>query len=1204
MKISNLPFHPFLTVLHPAWSRMLLFSLAMSCAALAQKPNGSLEQGFANPPDSAKPRTWWHWISGNVTPEGITADLQAMKQIGLGGAQLFTVDQSQVKGPVVFLSPEWRKLVHQSLSEAADLHLEISMEGCDGWSESGGQWVTPKQAMQMVVWSEIHVNGGRTISLALPQPQTHNGYYADIALYAFPTLAGDNVPAPGAITTSASGTTPPKTPPTNANPIRFKIDATSSQTWVQYSYPKPVSLGSLQLNIEGLPRHNNKGELQVSDDGITFHKICSLDNIGHFDFTPISGKYFRVVFDTVKQAATVSFSEMTFGGPRYSKIPERTGMKTDTSLAFQETSFAPNQMIDPKALVDLTGKKEWNAPPGQWTLVRIGHTCTGATTHPSTTLGLECDKMSTAAVKSHIGNLYGPVWQDSPEQTGTTFRYILLDSWEAGCENWTPLMREEFCKRRGYDLQPWLPALTGRVILNPDATDRFLWDYRRTLADLVADNHYGTFQAEAHAHHMGLMSEAPGIGSPTVADGLQCKGRCDIPMGEFWVNQTGDSNVDDPRETASAAHIYGQNIAAAESYTAIPSASAWTNDPYSLKMEGDKEFCLGINRFVFHRYAEQPWLDRVPGMSMGPYGINFERTNTWWNQGSAWISYISRCQYLLQQGHFVADLLYFYGEGAPVFFKQGNLEPNVPPGYDYDACNAEILLNQMSVENGSIVLKSGMRYRVLVLPQTDRMTLPVLQKVAALLRDGATIYGPRPEKSPSLAGYPDCDQQLRSLAGEIWGDCDGIKVKKHAYGKGRIVWGKPLTDVLSVPRDFACDQPEALYIHRTTPEAEIYFVSNQTGIPRELQCTFRISGKMPELWHPDTGKIEIPALYRQQDGTTTLPIHFDPSGSVFVIFRYPVSGDAFVSMSRNGIPINQSGQAKITVQRAIYGAPNDPSRSADVRDKIQSLIDHGQTGIAVTSTLSSKGDPAPFIVKELNVTYTANGNTKTDTVREGDFFVPIAPSAALSFLHLNRQADGTVVLEARESGHYEAQTAENALQVADIPELPAPIQIQGPWQLEFQPHRGAPDKADFPDLMSWTDSPNNGIKYFSGMATYNTELTIPADYLLPGRHIYLDLGKVKNLAEVSLNGKPLGILWKEPFRVDITSAATAGSNQLQIKVTNLWPNRLIGDAKLPPEKRITWASVALYKADDRLLPSGLLGPVTVIPTAETKLKSK
>jgi hypothetical protein len=1095
----------------------LSFILLLLCPAglHAGASDDALAQGFQAPPDSAKPRTWWHWVSGNVSSEGITADLHAMKQIGIGGAQIFTVDQSAVKGPVVFLSPEWRKLVHQSMTEADQLNLEISMEGCDGWSESGGHWVTPEQSMQKVVWTESQVEGGAKIPLDLPQPQTALGYYQDIALYAFPTIAGDDCPAPVQLTASSPDFVPGKIVPSAASPVHLNYATANQPVWLQYQFDQPVTCGSLQLTISGVP-DKPTGEMQASDDGITFHDVGVIHRLGTFGFPPATAKYFRVSFkEGSPKVGVITISLMKLAGCRVSDSLGRSGMRAQMNLPFEDTILAANATIDPKNLIDLTGKKDWDAPAGKWTLVRIGHTSTGATTHPSTTPGLECDKMSRAAVESHIDHLFSPVWADSPKQTGSTFRYILLDSWEAGCENWTPLLPDEFMKRRGYDLHPWLPALTGRVILNIDETERFLWDYRRTLADLVADNHYGVFQEQAHAHHMGLASEAPGIGKPTVADGLQCKGRCDIPMGEFWVNQTGDANVDDPKEAASAAHIYGLKIAATESYTSIPETAAWHNDPYSLKMEGDKEFCLGVNRFVFHRYAHQPWLDRAPGMSMGPWGINFERTNTWWNQGSAWITYLSRCEYLLQQGHFAADFCYFYGQEAPVFFQHNLLKPAVPAGYDYDACNAEILVNQMSFEDGFITLKSGMRYRVLVLPDTDRMTVPVLRKIEALVNAGAVVYGPKPVKSPSLTGYPQSDQTISELAEKVWGPCDGTTVTEHAYGKGKVIWGAPLQSALSAGPDFASASANLLYIHRHDGPAEIYFVSNQQDQAITTECTFRVAGLLPELWHPDSGRMESVPYYHTSQGRTVVPIHFDPSGSVFVLFRKP--------------------------------APDGPPVAA-VKLNGQDL-------------------------------YASNSDS----------------TATLPIL-----AGGRIILTADQPGTYEIITGSGKSVKQDCAALPPQLDVTGPWQLDFPPKLGAPATATLDQLGSWSDSANDGIKYFSGTATYRHDLELSADWLAKDRHVYLDLGSVKNLAEVTLNGKPLGILWKAPFRLDITEAAHVGTNHLELKITNLWPNRLIGDQKLPEDKRITWASVSLYKADSPLLPSGLLGPVTLSSAQDLK----
>ena len=1078
-----------------------------------------LSNGFARPPDSAKPRTWWHWVSGNVSSEGITADLAAMKKIGLGGAQIFTVDQSAVKGPVVFMSSEWRHLVHQALDEASADGFEMAMEGCDGWSESGGPWVPASESMQKVVWSERQEMGGRTIAVALDQPETILGFYEDIALLAFPTPEGSNPPAPIKISSNDPAFDGAKLLRQGCPPLPFDIGSPKEPHWIQFEYAGAVTLRSVHVATTDV---HASWDVLAGSDGVHFHKVGSVENddrswprqdVTRASFDRTTATFYRLVWRSgSSKEEKVSVTAVDFGGAQLDHVEARIGLlPAVNSSNFTQMALSPKEVIDPAMIVSLTGKSEWLAPPGAWTIVRIGHTSTGATTHPSTAGGLECDKLSATAVQHHIQNMFDPVFADSPDRVGQTLRYILLDSWEAGCENWTPEMPSEFRARRGYDLSPWLAALTGKIVGSAELTQRFLWDYRRTVADLVAERHYGVIQSYAHAHGMGLMSEASGIGMPTVADQLLCKKYTDIPMGEFWTWQSRDDRVDDPKETACAAHIYGSNIAATESFTSYPNQAAWKNDPYSLKAMGDSEFCLGVNRFVFHRYAHQPWPDRRPGMSMGPWGINFERTNTWWEQGSAWVSYLSRCQFLLQQGLFQADLCYFYGEGAPVCVQHASLQPAVPKGYDYDVCNADVLLNLMEAKDGRISLPSGMRYRVLVLPKTDRMTLALLQKVARLVQSGATVYGPKPSHTPTLTGYPESDRALSRLADEVWGPCDGRAVTEHAYGKGRIVWGEPLEKVLAVPPDFAASTGDLIYIHRRDDASEIYFVSNQEQGAMTAQCTFRVAGKIPELWNPDTGTQVRPALYHEENGRTTLPIHFDPVGSVFVVFR--------------------------------RAAPaNPPVATVKLGGKV----------------LFGEGDDAP---------------AEIPTVSHGD-----------------------VSLTVWKAGSYELTLGTGQLRRVEAPALPASIELSGPWQLSFPPKLGAPEATSFDRLVSWTDSDVEGIKYFSGTATYEKEFTLPAAFLDKDHAAFLDLGSVKNIAEVSLNGRPLAILWKEPFRVEITDAARPGANHLAIKVTNLWPNRLIGDQRLPEAQRITWASVSLYKPDSPLLPSGLLGPVRVIPT--------
>jgi hypothetical protein len=1102
---------------------LLLASLSMQAQSNETKstpPDRDLAKGFGKPPASAKPQTWWHLVSGNVSKEGITADLEAMKKIGLSGIQLFTVDQSDVKGPIKFMSSEWRALVRHAMEEAKRLELEISIAGCDGWSESGGPWVPPAESMQKVVWSQKQITGGQKITLDLPQPEKVRDFYEDIGFFAFPVPANSILPAPVKISSSEPDFDASRLVHTDGKPVAMPLR--EEPQWIEFEYAAPVSPQSVYQAANVTPFFHPIlfQELQAADESGTFRKVCQLGYGRYANFAPATSTKFRFWRGAVEKKymdkyKEIPLVELSLGGIRLDRLKAKVGM--DSSLAaneFQKLPLAAGEAVDPASIVNLTGQREWQAPPGNWTLLRIGHTSTGATTHPSTTPGLECNKLSPVAVRHHLENMFGPVIADSPASVGTTFKNILLDSWEVGCENWTAELPAEFQKRRGYDLIPWLPALTGSIIDSAEQTQRFLWDYRRTLADLLAENHYGETQKFAREHGMGLTSEATGIDMPTVADQLLCKKFTDIPMGEFWVNYPRDKNIDDPKEAACAAHLYGQNIASAESFTSVAETAAWKNDPYSLKALGDQAFCLGVNQFVFHRYTHQPWLDRKPGMSMGPWGINFERTNTWWDQGSAWMDYITRCQYLLQQGVFRADLCYFYGEGVPATVRHNSLSPSVPNGYDYDVCNADVLLNLMEVKDGRITTPSGMSYRVLVLPPIDRMTLPVLQKIAKLVNDGAVVYGPKPLHSPSLTGYPGSDSRLTKLANELWGSCDGKTVTEHSYGKGKIVWGEPLQKVLGVPPDFTAAKGDLLFIHRKDADAEIYFVSSQEKKPITTECSFRVTGKVPEIWHPDTGKMETVALYACKDGVTTLPIPFDPVGSVFVVFR--------------------------------KGAPATPPISA--------IAVNGKDPFAAGSSVNEEAQ----------------------------------------VIGIPTLSDGKVSFTAFEGGPYSIITGSGKTITGILPQIPAPLELAGPWDLTFPPKLGAPERATFENLISWSDSAVEGIKYFSGTATYTKSFELPKNLFGAGQRLFLDLGEVKNLAEVSINGKPLGILWKEPFRVEITDAAKPGNNQLTVKLTNLWPNRLIGDEKLPESQRITWASVSLYKADSPLLPSGLLGPVKVI----------
>jgi hypothetical protein len=710
-------------------------------------------------------------------------------------------------------------------------------------------------------------------------------------------------------------------------------------------------------------------------------------------------------------------------------------------------------------------------------------------------------------------------------------------------------MREEFIRLRGYDPIPYLPVFTGRVVRSREASERFLWDVRQTVSDLLLENYAGYMRDLARQHGLRLSIEAY---DDCPCDNMAYAGRCDEPMAEFWA--VGNDTAYSCLEMSSAAHVYGKRILGAEAFTATD-AEKWLFHPGSVKILGDWAFCQGINRFVFHRYALQPWLDRKPGMSMGPWGLHYERTETWWEQTKPWHEYLARCQFMLRQGLFVADICYLQPEGSPRRFVPPLASNKGPtpdrPGYNYDGCTPEVVLTRMSVKDGRIVLPDGMSYRLLVLPESQTMTPRLLGKIAELVEAGATVVGPRPLKSPSLSGYPDCDQQVKQLADRLWGDCDGKKIFEHRTGKGRIFWGKTPEKVfqgLDVPEDFAFEaetkpqpgDPSLRYIHRRMEDGtDLYFVANKTTLAQSMMCWFRAAGRRPELWWPESGRIERAAENMELPDSTAVPLRLEAAESVFVVFR----------------------------------------------------------------ASAKPGDPVVYIRHD--------GATGFRTLCAADF---------------RPNADGQFQLTAWNAGQYELKTAAGRTLRCRVAAVPEPSEIAGPWEVQFPPGGGAPQKITLPKLQSWSEHADPGVKYFSGTASYEKVFTQPATGQIPHARVFLDLGNVQVTAQVKLNGRDLGVLWKSPYRVEITDALKPGENRLQVDVTNLWINRMIGDEQLPedsdrnkdgtlkswpqwlqegkpsPTGRHTFTSWRLWKKDSPLQPSGLLGPVTLQTAVDAVLQ--
>lgn len=1123
---------------------LMLASHAWGCCGdtrpvIAQEP--SLEEAFLHPPPSARPWTWWHWIDGNVTRKGITRDLEAMARAGLGGVLIFNVKLGLPDGDVRFMTDEWLQMLDHAAAECDRLGLRLGIHNCDGWSQAGGPWITPELSMKTLTWSRTEVRGPSHFEGRLPRPPVPDSplvqdFYRDIAVLAYPTPAGGRVNGPGSGVT-ARGSLPESTLrrlfdgdwDTGARFALGSLDRPESHLVVM-SFDREVSARSLVLRgIEGytLPQVI-PGTLEVSSDGVAFRKVATFEVNWSFEGSPhhtisvafpeVTGRVFRIAFrgeHVFTPAITLSEIELStrpllhyweakagwarsreHGGeaPFLSRDP---GPRSD-QLDLPPEGVVPLEMI--RAFTGTLGEDglfEWEVPSGEWTLLRVGYTSTGRTNSPATEegRGLEVDKLNGHSVRFHMEQFIGGLAERYREKGHESFSIFETDSWESGAQTWTSGLEARFAESRGQDLVRWLPLITEGVIVEGyEESDRLLWDWRRFLADEIAASYFEVTAGFAEEKGLTYVAEASGR-QMFMYDPIGYQRLSPVPMGEFWVSPARGQGVRvDNKVAASAAHLTGRRWVSSESYTSPPESSRWTQHPFTLKALGDEAFCQGVNKYVFHTYAHQPYPELRPGFTMGRWGMHNHAGNTWWDGPvEAWFDYITRCQYLLQEGRFHADILAYLGEDVPTRLgRRDEFTPPIPRGYDFDACDLRALL-EAKVEEGEIVLPSGMRYRVLLLPHRDRMRLPAAERIAELVRAGALVISPsRPGGSPSLAEMGEKDRRVGELVAETWADGPSLE-------GGRVLAAGDdlgvLLEELGLGPDFSYSPDEdvdVLYIHRILGDHDVYFLSSQQDRGVTIDALFRQpTGRRVSLWDPATGRrTSPPEVGARRTGAVRVTLDLAPYGSVFVVFA----------------------------DREVETEP-------------------------------------PLVV----------------------------------------------------SG-----------------ERP----VEGPWELRFPDGGGAPtEPLTLGELTDWTRHADFGVRHFSGTATYTTSLHVRDEDLEGGSHVLLDLGEVREMAEVRVNGEGTEILWKPPFRTDLTPLVRPGENRLEIRITNLWANRLIGDeyhpdemiwkeipgAMLPLEwpgwmkrgeprphsERVAWTTRGkIWSRDDPLLPSGLLGPVRLLTAEE------
>ncbi len=1131
----------------------------------------ALDEGFRNPPKEARARTWWHWVNGNVTRRGITADLEAMAANGVQEAQLFNIDGGLLNGPATYMSEEWLQLVHHAAQEANRLGLELCLHNCAGWSATGGPWVTPEYSMQMLVWTETLCTGGKEKepAIRLPQPKTNMNFYRDIAVLAFPKPKSDER-IPELDTKNIGGT------------IRNRLDP--------------------------------------SDASVSAEAI-------------------------VKRSEIIDLTDR---------------MQPDGSL-------------------------NWNAPEGEWVILRMGHTSTGTHNHPAAQggRGLEVDKMNRKAVDLHWQEGIMPVLDRLGSLVGTTLNNLLVDSYEVGCANYTPGFDRLFTCLRGYNYRDFLPVMAGYYVESGEVSERFLWDVRRMVSELMTRNYYDRFRELCHKHGMKFSTE-PYWGPFNSMDvGLTA----DVVMCEFW---SGKLFFDDsPRLAASAAHLRGTRFVGAEAFTGNLN---WLEHPATIKTLGDKAWVSGVNRLIFHSFAHQPW-DVAPGVPMGGNGLEFNRHNTWWKPGKAFLDYIGRSQFLLQRGLSVADVLVFVGESSP---NDGFTMPEINRmGFNYDLVGPQ-MMQQLTARDGMIHSPGGTTHRVLVLHRTEWMTPELLSKIEEFARNGVTIIGRRPTKSPSLSGYPQCDAQVSQMAEQLWGsglvkDC----------GVEEILHSDAFVPDFRTERDLGNDIG---FVHRRDGDTDIYLVDNARLSPLKEHCRFRVSGKRPELWNAETGEIrDLPEWMAHEDGTISIPLQFESDEALFVIFRHAADAGAPIAHShtqmeqtqvqalpnlniiraeygtflpaglvdvtrelngriRDGkldvnanfhdaapgyikelriayevdgkyhegflaenewLPLKAQTPDGLKILSAVYGKFDKglqgiPPRYAaeDVTEKVKAMVAAGRLTIPVTDSLAS----APFdaAATALRITYSVNEENLTQIAYRGEtlFLGKARPEPRLL------AKDSKYIWKTPTPGTLHYTTSSGKTRHTRVKQVPAPLDLSGEWEVTFKDDT----RAVFDSLISWPHSADERIRYFSGTASYKKTFTVPKKWLNEDYSLELDLGDVRIMAEVILNGQPLGVLWKAPFRVDVSQAIRSDENELEIRVTNLWPNALIGDERYPLEPewrdgnlqtwpgwlenpaqrnsaRTTFTPRRVWGKDSPLLPSGLLGPVQLRPYRCVKIKA-
>jgi len=1145
-----------------AHARSIFATVAAVLLAASSTTATTLEESFANPPDSARPWVYWYFMDGNTTREGMKADLDAMKKAGIGGVLILEIGAGRPpRGPVEFLSPKWLELFGYAIAEADRLGIEVAVGTGPGWCGAGGKSVKPDDAMQHTVANETTVTGPLDYSSVLP------------------------IPAPRA-------------------PF-FGVRTLTSELRKEWeSYYRDVA-------VLAFPEPEGAERLPDADEKAIYQRAPFSSRPGVKPYLPMSHKV----------------------------VPP-------------EKCVDPAKVVDLTAKMDASGRLTWRVPEGRWTILRVGRRLTGQTTRPAPKpgLGFETSKFDRGAIERHLKDYADKILAAAgPRRPGRGLTTLHFDSWEMSAQNGSAEFFKEFERRRGYSPLPYIPAINGRIVRSTEITERFLFDWRKTAQELVIDNHL--MPIKEYAHGKGLVMSSEPYDMNPCCD-ITSGAVADVPMCEFWSKGMGCPAEYSCVEAVSIAHTMGRPVVGAEAFTA--SAEYWKQYPGSMKAQGDWALAFGINCFKFHTYQHQPSLTDKPGMTMcGYYGVNWHRNQTWWPMVDSYHRYLTRCQWLLRQGRPVSDILYLLPEGAPMVFqppKDAFMEGDFPDrkGYSFDGCSPEIFMSRAKFVNGKIDFEGGATYSVLVLPKIDAMTPALMKKILECAEAGVKIVGGVPRKSPSLSNYPKCDEEVAALAGRIapylrfFDNSAFYEAQEVLVREAKWIWAAGEKDVMKQPhgsrwfnKTFAIDDASKVDAASVAIAADNYYRLYVNG-----KCVGDEIG-FHRVWHQDvkemlkSGKNVLEVLVENWGDSP------NPAGLIAACaIRYrgghvdTFKTDASWTCAKNRgqmggeqvAPVQEFGPFAMRpwglrpIGRELYisyGFLSHLLSSARLLPDGEIRPDFETDGNLRYIHRRLDGQDLYFVGNRLGRPQETTCKFRVDGVKSVEWWNPLnGERTALTDWEC---ADGVVEVKLafgpgesgfamlrkeppytskRQQAYNNKKTAGDLgcdgtpraakrQQECNNKKVASGKTVEGPWKVSFDPAWGGPEsEVEFKALEDWTKRPEWGISHYSGIATYRKAVTSKE------APTSISLGDVSNLARVKLNGKDLGSVWCWPWRVAVpTGVWKEGENLLEIEVANLWANRLIGDASLPAEKRLTRTTVNPHKPGDPLRRSGLFGPV-------------